>query len=102
MHSFSPSGTPGVCMVYPSVSPADIIKVLFLLLVDAPTSQMSGGAGGILGANKKTFQSSTKSTVKFSDVAGCEEAKVEVMEFVHFLKKPEHYHQLGAKIPKVS
>ena len=35
------------------------------------------------------------------DVAGCEEAKVEIMEFVNFLKHPEKYTELGAKIPKV-
>ena len=38
----------------------------------------------------------------FSDVAGCEEAKLEVMEFVNFLKNPQQYHDLGARIPKVS
>ena len=35
------------------------------------------------------------------DVAGCEEAKVEIMEFVNFLKNPDQYINLGAKIPKV-
>lgn len=39
--------------------------------------------------------------VFFSDVAGCEEAKVEIMEFVNFLKNPQQYIELGAKIPKV-
>lgn len=34
-------------------------------------------------------------------MAGCEEAKVEIMEFVNFLKHPEKYRELGAKIPKV-
>jgi AFG3 family protein len=36
----------------------------------------------------------------FRDVAGCEEAKVEIMEFVNFLKNPHKYTELGAKIPK--
>ncbi|CAL8076120.1 unnamed protein product [Calicophoron daubneyi] len=38
--------------------------------------------------------------VGFADVAGCEEAKLEIIEFVNFLKNPERYEALGAKIPR--
>ncbi|XP_002984562.2 ATP-dependent zinc metalloprotease FTSH 8, mitochondrial [Selaginella moellendorffii] len=41
-----------------------------------------------------------KDKVMFADVAGCDEAKAEVMEFVHFLKSPKKYLDLGARIPK--
>lgn len=38
--------------------------------------------------------------VQFKDVAGCDEAKREIMEFINFLKNPKQYRDLGAKIPK--
>ncbi len=39
-------------------------------------------------------------TITFADVAGAEEEKEELKEVVDFLKSPEKYHKLGAKIPK--
>ncbi|CAM0883526.1 unnamed protein product [Alopecurus aequalis] len=42
----------------------------------------------------------SKNKVFFKDVAGCDEAKQEIMEFVHFLQNPKKYEELGAKIPK--
>lgn len=42
----------------------------------------------------------SKNKIYFKDVAGCEEAKQEIMEFVHFLQNPKKYEDLGAKIPK--
>lgn len=62
-----------------------------------------GGRNGVMGFGKSTakkIEPETEIAVTFKDVAGCEEAKVEIMEFVNFLKKPEHYEKLGAKIPK--
>lgn len=42
----------------------------------------------------------TAKKIMFKDVAGCDEAKQEVLEFVNFLKTPAKYKELGAKIPK--
>lgn len=48
----------------------------------------------------KLYNKETGVKLSFSDVAGLEEAKEEIMEFVSFLKFPEQYRALGAKIPK--
>ena len=62
-----------------------------------------GGPGGIfnIGKSKATlFDKGTKVNITFTDVAGLDEAKVEVMEIVDFLKNPKKYTNLGGKIPK--
>ncbi|OVA17835.1 Peptidase M41 [Macleaya cordata] len=61
------------------------------------------GRGGIFNIGKAHFtkmDKNTKNKIFFKDVAGCDEAKQEIMEFVHFLKNPKKYEELGAKIPK--
>jgi AFG3 family protein len=61
-----------------------------------------GPGGGIFNVGKATIATLDKNAPKvmFKDVAGCDEAKREIMEFVDFLKSPEKYENLGAKIPR--
>ena len=69
---------------------------------------MSGGAGGGVGGrnpmsfgkSKAKMLSEDQIKVTFNDVAGCEESKQEVVEVVDFLKDPEKFTKLGAKIPR--
>jgi len=68
-----------------------------------PGGGAGGGPGGIfkIGKSKaKLFNQETDVKIKFKDVAGCDESKEEIMEFVKFLQDPKKYEKLGAKIPR--
>ena len=66
--------------------------------------QLRGGAGGVLGgfgrATARRFQHGEQERVTFDDVAGIDEAEDELVEIVDFLKRPERYRALGARIPR--
>ena len=77
--------------------------LLFYMSRRATGGSGAGGPGGIFGIGKsraKLFNKETDVKVKFKDVAGMDEAKEEIMEFVKFLKEPTKYEKLGAKIPR--
>ena len=84
--------------------PILLIGFLFVMMM----RKVGGGGGGAgpggifnIGKSKATlFEKGTKVNINFGDVAGLDEAKVEVMEIVDFLKNPKKYTALGGKIPK--
>ncbi len=81
--------------------PLILLVVVWLFIM----RMMARGAGGgqifNIGKSKaQLFDKDTTVSINFNDVAGLEEAKVEVMEIVEFLKHPEKYRDLGGKIPK--
>lgn len=83
--------------------PILLIGFLFVLMMRKVGPGGGGGPGGIfnIGKSKATlFEKGTRVNITFADVAGLDEAKVEVMEIVDFLKNPKKYTALGGKIPK--
>ncbi len=84
--------------------PILLIGLLFIMMMrKVGGSGGGGGPGGIfnIGKSKATlFDKGTRVNINFGDVAGLDEAKVEVMEIVDFLKNPKKYTALGGKIPK--
>lgn len=91
-----------------------ILLLGFLLWINRRAMSMRGGgagagkaggegAGGIFGMGQsraQLYNAATDVRVRFDDVAGMEEAKEEIYEFVKFLKDPHKYEKLGAKIPR--
>ncbi|MEH1770237.1 ATP-dependent zinc metalloprotease FtsH2 [Nostoc sp.] len=82
------------------VFPILLITGLFFLF--RRSSNLPGGPGQAMnfGKSKARFQMEAKTGVKFDDVAGIEEAKEELQEVVTFLKQPERFTAVGARIPK--
>ncbi|MEO8852916.1 MAG: ATP-dependent zinc metalloprotease FtsH [Ginsengibacter sp.] len=84
--------------------PILLIALVFIMMMrKVGGGAGAGGPGGIfnIGKSKATlFEKGTRVNINFSDVAGLDEAKVEVMEIVDFLKNPKKYTNLGGKIPK--
>ncbi len=85
--------------------PIAILVVIWLIIFRRMSNVTGGGGGpgGIFNVGKskaKIFDKDTSVKVDFKDVAGLEEAKVEIQEIVEFLKKPKKYTELGGKIPK--
>ncbi|AFY74057.1 ATP-dependent metalloprotease FtsH [Synechococcus sp. PCC 7502] len=81
------------------IFPIALVAGLFFLF--RRSSQMGGpGQAMDFGKSKARFSMDAKTGVLFDDVAGIEEAKEELQEVVTFLKKPERFTAVGAKIPK--
>lgn len=81
-----------------------LLMALFFVMI---VRQMRGGQGGMIGGNmfgmgrsKAKLFTKGKQNVKFSDVAGVDEAKRELEEVVDFLKNPAKYAKVGARTPK--
>jgi cell division protease FtsH len=100
----------GVLDIQPSADGSAIAGLLFhgllafmvivLLLVFLRRTSNASGQAMSFGKSKARFQMEAKTGVLFEDVAGIEEAKEELQEVVAFLKKPEKFTAVGAKIPK--
>lgn len=104
---------PTMLPAWVSFLPYIIVIVIFIALwwsfISRPASKdgKNGGVGGGIGGRMNSFSrartklgSDEKNKVYFKDVAGADEEKEELKEIVDFLKNPEKYTALGAKIPK--
>ena len=85
-------------LIFSWIIPVFIFFAIWMFIASRMQKNIGGGILGI-GSAKKLINSE-KPKVKFDDVAGVDEAKEEVQEIVDYLKSPDKYLRLGAKIPK--
>jgi cell division protease FtsH len=79
----------------------NLLPIALIIFLFVRMSKKGGAMGGMsFGMSRAREHDAEKKQVTFADVAGNREAKVELVEVVDFLKAPQKYHALGAKIPK--
>jgi AFG3 family protein len=101
--SVSYTSETSIASVLLNIAPTLLLIGVLVWISRKASSGAGGGQGGIFNIGKskaKLYSQETDIQVKFKDVAGMDEAKLEIMEFVKFLKDPAHFERLGAKIPK--
>ena len=97
--SVTPKAPPKQSLFFSLLLSFGPVLLIIGLLLYTMKRQNGGGLFGV-GNNPAKEASPESSTVKFADVAGCDEAKFEVEEIVQFLKEPQRFQSLGGKIPK--
>ncbi len=83
--------------------PIGLLVIIWIFVMRRMGGGAGGGGGQIFNIGKskaKMYEKGKSTNITFKDVAGLQEAKVEIQEIVEFLKSPKKYTDLGAKIPK--
>jgi cell division protease FtsH len=89
--------------IFPWIFPVILLIVFWMFMMRRSGGGIGGPGGNIFNIGKSKailFDRDEKINLTFDDVAGLDEAKVEVHEIVNFLKNPKKYTSLGGKIPK--
>ena len=98
--SIKPKEKPSIMMtMFTIFAPVLLLVFLFYMMSKRNGAGNSGGMMNV-GKSKAKLSNPDENHIRFSDVAGCDEAKEEVAEIVDFLKAPDKFLSVGAKIPK--
>lgn len=86
--------------IFAMFGPILLLIFFYIFMMRRSATGAAGGAMANFGKSKAKVYTADENKVRFDDVAGCDEAKNEVAEIVQFLKNPEKFLNIGAKIPK--
>ena len=86
--------------IFAMFGPILLLIFFYIFMMRRSATGAAGGAMANFGKSKAKVYTADENKVRFDDVAGCDEAKTEVAEIVQFLKNPEKFLNIGAKIPK--
>lgn len=89
--------------VFTDLLPSLIGTIIFIIFLFFIMGRMGGGMGGpmaFIRSRARVYDPLLDEKVTFADVAGCDEEKADLIEIVDFLKNPQKYKDLGAKIPR--
>ncbi len=96
----APSETPWWLMFVPYLLIALLFLGIWVFMMSRASEGGGGGEKGVMRFAKARAVAATDTGVTFDDVAGADEEKAELQEVVDFLRNPEKYTRLGARIPK--
>lgn len=84
----------------PTLITTGIVILVALFVFSSMNRSMNNSNNGIFNFNKSPARKVNNNKVKFTDVAGCDEEKAEMVELVEYLKDPKKYSRFGARLPK--
>ena len=84
----------------PTIISTGVLVLVCIFIFSRLSSSVNGANGSINAFNRSPARRADSSKVRFSDVAGCDEEKAEMVELVEYLKDPKKYAKFGARLPK--
>ena len=86
--------------MFPSILTTLIVIVIVVIMFNKMSGSISKSNSSAMDFNRSRAKREDASKIRFSDVAGCDECKAELVELVDYLRQPQKYTKFGAKLPK--
>jgi cell division protease FtsH len=96
----TPPTSPIISLLLTTILPIGLLAIVMIVILRSVSRGQSGSGIFNFGKTKARLNAPDHPQVTFDDVAGVDEAKQDLQEVVDFLRRPQKYHRLGARIPR--